>query len=83
MVFVGAASAGALLAILIGGRDRLRGPGRLLVFGLLTAGLLGCGAALTRPEARGVVTLFAIVPLGAGFLLTVADLRRGRRGLPA
>ncbi len=83
MAFVGAACAGALLAILIAGRDRLRGRGRLLIFGLFTAASLAGGAALVRPEARGVVTLFALVPLGAGFVLTVVDLRRGRRGLTA
>ncbi len=79
MAFAGAASAGSLLAILIGARDRLRGRGRVVIFGLLTVALLGGGAALTRPEARGLVALFAVVPLGAGFVLALVDLRRGWR----
>lgn len=79
MVFAGAACAGALLAILISARDRLRGRLRVVAFTLLAAALMGAGMTLTRSEARAPVTLFAVLPFVAGLVLAKLDLQGERR----
>jgi len=78
MAFGGAAAAGALLGVFLSARHRLRGPWRLVVYALATGALLFGGTALTRPEARGVVAIFAVAPFLVGLLFAVLDLRRQR-----
>jgi hypothetical protein len=78
MVFVGAGCAGSLAAAWVMGRGRARRRWRLIGFALLAAALIAGGALLTRPEARGVVGIFAFVPFVGALVLSVFDLRRSR-----
>jgi hypothetical protein len=78
MVFAGVAAVGGLLAVLMAGRDRLRGRGRLVTFAALGMLLIVVGGVLVRPEARGAVAVFAFVPLVGAFVLVALDLRASR-----
>jgi hypothetical protein len=78
MAFAGAAAAGALLGARLSKTHRLRGGGRLWSYVALTAALLLGGGVLTRPEARAVVALFAVVPFLVGGLFAVLDQRGGQ-----
>jgi hypothetical protein len=76
LVFAACAAVGGLAAALATARPRLRGPRRLVVYGLLCGVFLVMGIALTRSEARAVVCGFAIVPFVVGFVMARVDLRR-------
>jgi hypothetical protein len=79
MVLGGAAGAGALLGVWLARRRGRRGTRPLARYALAAGALLAAGAGLTRPEARGLVALFAVVPFLVGGLFAVLDLRRPRR----
>jgi len=76
MVFAACAAVGGLTAALTTARSRLRGPRRLMGYGLVCGALLAAGVALTRREARAVVIGFSIVPFLVGFIMARVDLRR-------
>jgi hypothetical protein len=77
LVLGGAAGAGALLGAWLARRGG-RWPRPLTRYALAAGVLLVAGAGLTRPEARGVVALFAVVPLLVGGLFALLDVRRAR-----
>ncbi len=76
LVFAACAAVGGLAAAFATARPRLRGPRRLVIYGLLCGVFLAMGIALTRSEARAVVCGFAILPFVVGFVMARVDLRR-------